>query len=473
MVNISDSISAAKNLWEFSQLHETDLDQVSLEGSEPILPSVYKTGVAAQSSIAVAALAASKIWEYRTGETQKVSVAMKHAAIAFRSERYLNYETSRYGSPAHSGKRNHTDSIHGFYICGDGGWIQIHANYPAHRLGALKALDCEDSAAGVQKVLMNMMADDVENYLTDKGLPVGMMRTIKEWNKHPQGRAVAQLPLMEIKKIGDSEKLNFTRDPNRPLEGIKVLELSKVLAGPLMGRTLAEHGAEILWLNDPHLDVIDGLVIDMSRGKRPAYLDLNDENDKNNFINLSRTADVFVQGYRPGSIRAKGFSPEDMADIRPGIVCVELSAFGHMGPWSNRRGFDSIIQTVSGIGREGGRAAGEEGMIHMPCQALDHATGYLGAFGAMIALLRQRSEGGSWLVRVSLAQTGQWLKSLGRLDQVDAKDIPDTEVNDYLQKTVSPYGSVSFTKPAAQLSKTPAYWSLPPSPFGTFEPSWK
>ena len=109
----------------------------------------------------------------------------------------------------------------------------------------------------------------------------------------------------------------------------------------------------------------------------------------------------------------------------------------------------------------------------MPCQALDHATGYLGAFGAMIALLRQRSEGGSWLVRVSLAQTSQWLKSLGRLDKVDSKDIPDSEVADYLQETDSPYGRVSFTKPAAQLSKTPAYWSLPPSPFGTFEPSWQ
>ena len=473
MGSSEDSRSAIRKLWKFSDLEDSYLDKISLTGSEPILPSVYKTGVASQSSITVAAMAAAKIWESRTGEAQNVSVDMKHAAIAFRSERYLDYESSKYGSGSHSGMRNHPDSIHGFYVCGDGGWLQIHANYPAHRSGVLEALDSEASAAGVQKVLMNMKALDAEEYLSRKGLPVGMMRTLNEWDHHPQGISVSNLPILEIEKIGDSKKLNFTNDPARPLEGVKVLELTKVLAGPLMGRTLAEHGAEILWLNDPHLDVIDGLVIDMSRGKRPAHLDLNNEKDRKHFINLTRTTDIFIQGYRPGSLGVKGFSPERMAEIRPGIICVELSAFSHLGPWSNKRGFDSIIQTVSGIGREGGKAAGEEGMIHMPCQALDHATGYLGAFGAMIALLRQRSEGGSWLVRVSLAQTSQWLKSLGRLDQVDSKDIPDTEVNDYLQKTVSPYGRVSFTKPAAQMSKTPAYWSLPPSPFGTFEPSWQ
>jgi len=472
MGNNEDSISTIRSLWKFSKLENACLDRISLTGSEPILPSVYKTGVAAQSTIAAAAAAAAKIWESRTSETQKVSVDMKHAAIAFRSERYLQYESSNCRTNSHSGTGNHPRSIHGFYVCGDGGWLQIHANYPAHRSGVIKALDCEASANGVQKILNTMKTIEAEKYLSDTGLPVGMMRTLDEWEAHPQGMAVSNLPVMEIKRIGDAKELNFTTNPLRPLEGVRVLELTKVLAGPSIGRTLAEHGADILWINDPHLDVIDGLVIDMSRGKRPAHLDLNKKNDRNKFVDLTKTTDIFIQGYRPGSIEAKGFSPETMAEIRPGIICVELSAFSHLGPWECKRGFDSIVQTVSGIGREGGKAADIEGMIHMPCQALDHGTGYLGAFGAMIALLRQRNEGGSWLVRVSLAQTGQWLKSLGRLDEVNSKDIPESEVTDYLQETSSPFGKVSFTKPAAQLSETPAYWSLPPSPFGTFEPRW-
>ncbi|HIC48455.1 MAG TPA: CoA transferase, partial [Dehalococcoidia bacterium] len=152
MGNSEDSTSAIRKLWKFSNLEDTYLDKISLTGSEPILPSVYKTGVVSQSSITVAAMAAAKIWESRTGESQKVSVDMKHAAIAFRSERYLDYESSKYGSTSHSGMRNHPDSIHGFYVCGDGGWLQIHANYPAHRNGVLEALDSEASVAGVQKV---------------------------------------------------------------------------------------------------------------------------------------------------------------------------------------------------------------------------------------------------------------------------------------------------------------------------------
>jgi hypothetical protein len=298
------------------------------------------------------------------------------------------------------------------------------------------------------------------------------MRTLDEWSVHPQGLAVSNLPLMEIEKIGEADPLNFSDNPKRPLEGIKVLELTKVLAGPLMGRTLGEHGANVLWLNAPHLDVIDGLVMDMSKGKYPAHLDLDDREDKVTFTELSKSADVFIQGYRPGSIASKGFSPYDMAKIRPGIVCVEISAFSHEGPWSSRRGFDSIVQTVSGIGREGGIAKDQEGMVHLPCQALDHGTGYLGAFGAIVALLKQRREGGSWRVRLSLAQTGHWLKSLGRLNEIASPEFTRSDISEYLGEVDSSYGKIFFTKPVAQLSETPGFWALPPSPFGSYEPMW-
>jgi len=398
---------------------------------------------------------------------------MKHAAIGFRSERY----TEVYGGDtskifASSGESRSLSDVHGFYKCGDGGWLQIHANYPAHKQGVLEAFNCESTKKAVQNTLLKMTSLEAETYLTGRALPAAMMRTLDEWSLHPQGMAVSRLPLMEIEKIGEADPLNFSDNPKRPLEGIKVLELTKVLAGPLMGRTLGEHGANVLWLNAPHLDVIDGLIIDMSKGKYPAYLDLDDWKGKVTFTELTKSADVFIQGYRPGSIASKGFSPYDMAEIRPGIVCVEISAFSHEGPWSSRRGFDSIVQTASGIGREGGIAKDQEGMVHLPCQALDHGTGYLGAFGATVALLKQRREGGSWRVRLSLAQTGHWLKSLGRLNAIASPEFTRSDISEYLGEVDSSYGKISFTKPVAQLSETPGFWALPPSPFGSYEPMW-
>jgi len=473
LIDKTDSETALREIWDFGGLDDSIIEGIELTGVEPVLPSVYKTGVLAQATVAASALSASEIWNFRTGIRQNVSVDMKHAAIGFRSERYTEINGDRSKTFASSGISVDPSGVHGFYRCGGGGWLQIHGSYPAHKLGVIEAFDCEPTKKGVQDALSGMTASNAEIYLTERGLPVAMMRTLDEWSEHPQGKAVSIIPLIEIEKIGDANPLDFSANPQRPLEGVKVLELTKVLAGPLVGRTLAEHGANVLWLNDPHLDVIDGLIMDMAKGKYPAYLDLNDTKDKKTFTELTKSADVFIQGYRPGSIASKGFSPYDMAEIRPGIVCVEVSAFSHEGPWSSRRGFDSIVQTVCGIGREGGLAKDQEGMFHLPCQALDHGTGYLGAFGAMAGILKQRQEGGSWRVRLSLAQTAHWLKSLGRLDAIFAPDIKRSDISDYIGKVGSPYGKISFTKPVAQLSSTPGYWAIPPSPFGSYEAKWQ
>ena len=461
----TDSKKALHDIWAVAHLDSEALEWLNLEGEEPVLPSTYKIGVCAQSSIAAAGLAAAELWRHRTRETQTVSVNMKEAAMAFRSERYAELE----GSPV----RKAPDSIHGFYRCGDEGWIQIHSNYPNHRDGVIKALGCEASREGVARKLINLKASIAENLLTELALPVGMMRTPEEWSRHPQSLALSELPLIEIERIGDGPPIGFKSDPQRPMEGIRVLEMTKVIAGPVIGRTLAEHGAEILWINGPHLDVIEALVLDMSRGKHPAELDLRHQNGGSKLRELAAGADVFIQGYRPGSIASRGFSPEDLSEIRPGIICVELSAFSHLGPWAHRRGFDSIVQTVSGIGYEGGKAAGLEGMVHLPCQALDHATGYLGAFGAMIALMRRAEEGGSWRIRVSLAQTGRWLTSLGKVNNMDAREISHEEIEAFLQSEDSPYGNISYTRPAAILSRTASFWEPVPSPFGTYEAKWQ
>ncbi len=460
----NDSKSALESIWHLTGESLACLDRVVLSGSEPIFSSVYKTGVVSQTTIAAAGLAAAEIWKHRTGTDQTIKVDMTHSSVSFRSERYSTVD----GKPS----RSTTDDIHGFYKCGDAGWIQLHTNYPNHRTGIVKALGCQESRESVASSLKKLSSEEAENILTAHNLPAAKMRTREEWCKHQQGIETSKLPLLEIDKISDSEPIRFTNEAVRPLDSIKVLELTKVIAGPVIGRTLAEHGADVLWVNGPQLHLLEGLVIDMSRGKRPVNIDLDSIAGKNQLADLASKADVFVQGYRPGSISQKGFSPESLAKLNPGIICVELSAFSHKGPWANRRGFDSLLQTVSGIGHEGGRANNIDGMVHLPCQALDHATGYLGAMGAMIALLRRAREGGSWRVRVSLAQTAHWLISLGKMAHINNLDLNRSDVDQFLGYTNSPFGTVSYVKPAAMLSKTPGAWNIEPSPFGTYKPEW-
>jgi crotonobetainyl-CoA:carnitine CoA-transferase CaiB-like acyl-CoA transferase len=263
-----------------------------------------------------------------------------------------------------------------------------------------------------------------------------------------------------------------------------VLDLSRIIAGPVCGRALAQHGAQVLLVNGPHLPNIAPLVIDNGRGKRSATLDLRDEAGRAQLRALvAEHTDVFLQAYRPGSLAARGFAPEDLARLRPGIVCVSLSAYGHAGPWATRRGFDSLVQSASGIAWTESRAAaggktpadahGDQPK-HLPCQALDHATGYLAAFGAMVALARRATEGGSWHVRLSLAQTGRWLQSFGQIDDGwRAPDVTFDEVQDCLETVDSPFGRVCGAKPAERLSETPPFYARPPVPIGTDAPRWE
>ncbi|OXH90581.1 carnitine dehydratase, partial [Burkholderia multivorans] len=188
---------------------------------------------------------------------------------------------------------------------------------------------------------------------------------------------------------------------------------------------------------------------------------------------LVRDADIFLQAYRPGALAARGFGPEALAASRPGIVCVSVSAYGHAGPWAARRGFDSLVQSASGIAWREQQAAHADAPRHLPCQALDHATGYLAAFGAMIALIRRAREGGSWHVRVSLAQTGHWLQSFGTVpDGMQARDLVLDDVRDRIDRIASAFGTIDTVRPAERLSATPPSFGRPPVPLGSDDACW-
>jgi hypothetical protein len=226
-------------------------------------------------------------------------------------------------------------------------------------------------------------------------------------------------------------------------------------------------------ISGPERPAIPWLTIDTGRGKLTSFVELGHEQGRAVLRDLLAQADIFSQGYRPGALAARGFSAEQAARISPGIVCVSLSAYGHAGPWAERRGFDSLVQTATGFNHAEGQAAGIDGPKELPAQMLDHATGYLMAFGAMMARERQSREGGSWHVRVSLAQTGRWLWNLGRVaDGLATDDLSGDMVQRFVEEVPSGFGQLRAVTHAAILSKTPAYWARPAMPLGSHPPHW-
>lgn len=454
-------------LWRQAALEPAALAQISLTGTEPIQPSSFRVDAAAQTSIAATGLAAALIHQRRGGAAQRVAVDMRDAAIEFRSEHWLSIA----GQPA--GAR--WDAIAGLYQCSDGRWVRLHTNFPHHRDGVLRLLGriAHDRAA-VAKALANWSAAEFEAAAAEAGVVVTMTRSLPEWDASPQGQAAASLPPVLIEKIGDAPPVPLPPAAARPLAGMRVLDLTRVIAGPVAGRTLAAHGADVLHISAAHLPSFDELVMDTGRGKRTASIDLRAPADQARLRDLAASADIFLQGYRPGAIAAHGFAPEALAALNPGIICASLSAYGHLGPWAARRGFDSLVQNANGMNDAEAVAAGEARPRPLPCQALDHASGYLLAFGAMAALLRRAEEGGSWLVRVSLAGTGEWIKRLGRLDAgLSAPGLAPADIEAALEESDSGFGPMRATRHAARLSAMPPRWDLPAMPLGSHAPEWR
>jgi crotonobetainyl-CoA:carnitine CoA-transferase CaiB-like acyl-CoA transferase len=460
-MNPTDVLAA---LWRHAGQPEDALAAVELPGAEPVLPSTFAVGTAARATIAAAALAAAELHRLRTGRSQRVSVPMRDAGIEFRSERYLRID----GKPT----PELWDKIAGLYRCGDGRWVRLHTNFPHHRDGVLKLLGCDHDRAAVQRALADWKAEAFEHAAAQAGLVVTATRSFTEWDAHGQGRAVASLPVFSIERIGDAPPQPLP-PAERPLGGIRVLDLTRVIAGPVCGRTLAAHGADVLLVTAAHLPQMIPLVIDSGRGKLSTFIDLREPAGREMLSGLLRDADIFVQGFRPGAIKGNGFGPEEATRARPGIVYVSLSAYGHEGLWAGRRGFDSLVQNANGMNHAEAEAAGAAQPKPLPAQAIDHASGYLMAFGAMVALARRAREGGSWHVRVSLAQTGHWIRGLGRV--ADGLACPDQNfdaVRDRLDEIESGFGRLTTVRHAATMSETPPRWARPSVPLGTHAPEW-
>ena len=459
---VATARSALERLWSLADLDREALERIELTGEEPALPSVFPIGTAASACVGAAGLAASELWRLRTGVAQPVRVAMRHAAIAYRSERYIRID----GVPVEGPHRAQS-----YFRDASGRWMQLHMAYPHHREGILRELGCTDDAGAISAVVAGADAFELEGNLASRGLPGYALRTREEWDAHPQAAALTTVPVLEIERLGDAAPRPRPAG-ERPLAGVRVADLTRVIAGPICGRTLAAHGADVLRIHPPHLPEMPVLAMDGGRGKRCAHVDLRDSGDRRDFDALVEGADVFVQGFRPGGLTSLGYGPEAVAERRPGIVYVTLSAWGETGPWAERHGFDSLVQTATGIVAEGSAARGVEEPAPLPCQALDHSTGYLAAFGTMAALARRALEGGSWRVRVSLAATGRWLGRLGRIDGLSVPDPDLAAVADRLERRPTAFGEMTSVRCAEELLATPARFTLPSAPLGSHRCEW-
>ena len=438
-------------------------------GTDPILPTPFRIGETAAASLAAVGLAVSDLWELRSGRRQDVGVDTRQATASLRSGHYLEMN----GNPVVAERT----PVMGVYPAKNGRWSYLHCNFPNHRDAALGVLGVEEDREAVRQAVAQWDALELEEAIIAARGAGGMVRSIEEWAQHPQSAAVASLPLLEIDKIGDSPPEPFP-EGERPLSGIRVLDLTRVLAGPSCARTLAEHGADVMKISGPHLPFSPTQELDTGHGKLSAHIDLRQERELEALRELVSKADVFSQGYRPGTLAQRGLSPQDLSMLRPGIVCVSLSAFGRVGPWAERRGFDTVVQTVSGITHRQGQLfpGAAPGPQFYPVSAIDYLTGYLMAFGAMVALARRAKEGGSWLVRTSLAQTGRWLVDRGQVPEADLHNVSaeftPEEIRRWRTESDVPAGRLTHMAPALHLSETKPYWARPTVPLGYHEPAW-
>jgi crotonobetainyl-CoA:carnitine CoA-transferase CaiB-like acyl-CoA transferase len=439
---------------------------VGFTGADPVFPTPYRVGTAGAAALAAVGLSVSDLWLLRTGKPQQVSVNVRAAAASLRNVRYLRIDGKPPPTP--------WDPLSGYYPVRDGRWVSIHCNFPNHRDAALKVLGTAPERPAAEQASRTWDGFALEDAIHAAGGCAGLARTASEWAAHPHAAAVAMQPLLEIKKLSES-KPEPLPETTRPLAGVRVLDLTRVLAGPTCARTLAEHGADVLKISGKHLPDSGTTEIDTGLGKLSAFLDLRDSSEKERLRNLLRNADVFSQSYRPGALAGRGFSPEEAAKLRPGIVYVTLSAWGNAGPWSTRRGFDSIVQTVSGMALAQAAATDPTGKPSLlPVSAIDYVSGTLMALGAIVALTRRAREGGSWLVRVSLARTAKWIVDRGFFEGFRElpEDLPREELQALVEERDSPYGRIRHLRPVLHLSETKPFWARPPVPLGSSAAAW-
>jgi CoA-transferase family III len=418
-----------------------------------LLPSTYAALPALVAGVAASTLAAAVLDAARRGgHPLPVVVDREHVAVAARSEHYARSDAVQ--------KSERISPLSLFWQTADERWFRLHGEYPWHRERALEVLACEDRHRSVRHAVQSWQAEELEDALAAAGALGYAVRSAEEWRAHPQGSAVAELPLLE-RSVG--EGTTRLPGPGRVASGIRVLDLTRVLAGPIATRTLAAWGAVVLRLDSPRLPELAVHAVDTMSGKRSAELDLAEPVGRARVDELLDDSDVLVHGYRPGALARFGLGPDELSELHPHLSVVSLSAWGPVGPWSGRRGFDSLVQCPTGIALAEGSP---ERPGWLPAQVLDHATGYLAAAAGLLALASAHEDERPRAAQLSLAQTARWLTAAGpvALEPVRPVDVDRYRVAlggaQSLVDVIAPPGQLADLVPSWQFTSDPG--SCPP-----------
>lgn len=457
----SSQLPLVQQFWSAANGATQDLEALRFQG-EGELSSVYELSSFASAAVAAAGLALRSLAQAQDpGSAVDAEVRVDREGVA----RWFGSSIRPQGwslPPV-------WDVVAGDYACADG-WIRLHTNAPHHRAAALAVLGVEPDRARVAGAVAGWSAQALESAVVAAGGCAAALRSWAQWQQHPQGRAVLSEPLLDWQAGEPARRSDWDRVPGRPLQGLRVLDMTRVLAGPVATRVLAGLGAEVLRIDPPDWDE-PSLAPDMTLGKRCARLDLRQSGERARWEALLAQADVLVHGYRSDALDGLGLGAQRRQQIRPGLVDVSLDAYGFTGPWAGRRGFDSLVQMSMGIAEAGQRAKGVDHPVPLPVQALDHATGYLLATAALRGLTQRWQQGRGCRVRASLARTGAVLMAWPR--QSPQRPLPAETAEDWSAEVeATAWGPARRLRWPLEVTGQQFAWARPAGPLGSAEPAW-
>lgn len=424
------------------------------------LASVYAVTDLAMASLASAGMAVAELIALQRGKRPSIQVDRRMASLWFsHSVRPIGWQLPP-----------QWDVVAGNYQARDN-WIRLHTNAPHHRRAATRVLGCAEDRGAVARAVAGWQATELEDAIVSANGCAAVMRSVEEWKSHEQGRAVTNEPLLHVSLTNSGRVPVWPKAATRPLEGVRVLDLTRILAGPVATRFLAGYGAHVLRI-DPLEWEEPGTIPEVVVGKRCARLDLKSAHGMATLKKLLADADILVHGYRTDALARLGLDREERQKLRPGLIDVSLNAYGWSGPWQERRGFDSLIQMSSGIAHMGMVKADKQHPLPLPVQALDHATGYLLAAAAIRGLTRRVMDGRGVEVRASLARTAAFLTRYpvenGLTAQIESEQSDDFAP--VLEETA--WGPAQRLRPPIMIEDCPMYWDVPSMRLGSSSAEW-
>jgi crotonobetainyl-CoA:carnitine CoA-transferase CaiB-like acyl-CoA transferase len=430
---------------------------VSLTGQDPILPSAHRLGACIAIPIMAGAVAAVAFHRQRRGPAQHLDLDLRQAVHTINPSAF--WHPTLNGEMAPHPLVVDNPFLITPYRTADDRWVMASGVYPHMVAQWCRFLDVPPDPAKVAEAVAKWDAYDLEETAAASGLPACVVRSPAEWLAHEQGALLANQPVIGLERIGEAPARDFG-PVERAFDGIRVLSLTHAVAGPTVGRTLAEHGADVLCATRPNDYEHEFIYVEANVGSRSAYIDLDNPFGQERAAALLANTDIVVNNHRGGSLERRGFEPQQLAERHPGLVYVSVTCYGSTGPWAQRGGFDMNGSAASGLMT----IEGTESEPKLPVTVLinDYITGYMGAIGATAALVKRATEGGSWHVTVNLTRTAMWCGSLGLVDP----DVAGCDDEHGLREPVpydapSPLGDVHMLAPPVHFSQTRPSWPDP------------